>query len=78
MSTLELKNELISRIQVTDNDEILGSLLKLLEFELNSSKVYELNRLQEESIALSKQQIIEGDVLTEDEAKKMTDKWLSE
>ena len=77
MSTIELKNELISKIQVTDNEDILGSLLELLEFELNNTEIYKLNKLQKESIAISKQQILDGDVLTEEEANKLTDEWLN-
>jgi hypothetical protein len=78
MSTIELKNELISKIQVTENDDILGSLLELLEFELNDTKIYTLNKLQKESIAISKQQIIDGEVLTEEEESKLMDEWLNE
>lgn len=36
MSTLELKDQLINRIQITDDDDILSGLLKMLEFELNN------------------------------------------
>ncbi len=77
MSTLELKEQLISRIQITDDDDILGGLLKMLEFESNNSKIYELNKFQKESIEISKQQIINGEVYTEEEANKLTDEWLN-
>lgn len=77
MSTLELRQQLISKIQITDDEEILGGLLKMLEFELNNTKDYHLNKFQKEAIAISKQQIIDGKVYTEEEANKLTDEWLN-
>lgn len=77
MSTLELKEQLISRIQITDDDDILSGLLKMLEFELNNSEIYKLNSFQKESIEISKQQIINGEVYSEEEANKLTDEWLN-
>ena len=77
MSTLELKDQLISRIQITDDDDILSGLLKMLEFELNNLEIYKLNSFQKESIEISKQQIINGEVYSEEEANKLTDEWLN-
>ncbi len=77
MSTLELKQQLISKIQITEDEEILWGLLKMLEFELNNTEVYRLNKFQKEAIAISKQQIIDGKVYTEEEANKLTDEWLN-
>ena len=78
MSTIELQQQLISKIQITQDDEILSGLLKMLEFELNNSEVYSLNESQKEAIAISKMQIINGEVFTEDEADKLTEEWLKE
>jgi hypothetical protein len=77
MSTLELRQQLISKIQITEDEEILGGLLKMLEFELNNTEVYHLNNFQKEAIIISKQQIIDGEVYTEEEANKLTDEWLN-
>lgn len=77
MSTLELKEQLINRIQITDDDDILCCLLKMLEFEMNNSENYKLNKVQKESIEISKKQIINGEVYTEEEANKLTDEWLN-
>lgn len=78
MSTIELKEQLIEKIQVTDDADILNGLLKLLEFELNATVTYKLNALQKESIAISREQVAKGEVYTEDEATKLTDEWLKE
>jgi hypothetical protein len=78
MSTIELKQRLIEKIQVTDDNDILNGLLKLLEFELNATVTYKLNAHQKESIAMSREQITKGEVYTEDEVNKLTDEWLKE
>ncbi|MBK6482244.1 MAG: hypothetical protein IPG01_03710 [Chitinophagaceae bacterium] len=78
MSTIELKQRLIEKIQVTDDNDILNGLLKLLEFELNATVTYKLNAHQKESIAISREQITKGEVYTEDEVNKLTDEWLKE
>ena len=77
MSTLELRKQLISKIQITEDEEILEALLKMLEFELNHSKVYHLNKFQKDAITIAKQQIVNGEVYTEEEANKLTDEWLN-
>ena len=76
MSTIELQQQLISKIQITHDDDILSGLLKMLEFELNNSEVYILNESQKEAIAISKNQIINGEVFTEEQADKLTEEWL--
>lgn len=78
MSTIELKQRLIEKIQVTDDNDILNGLLKLLEFELNATVTYKLNAHQKESIAISREQITKGEVYTEDEVNKLTVEWLKE
>jgi hypothetical protein len=43
MSTSELKEQLISKIQITNEDYILEGLLRLWEFESNNSDIYKFN-----------------------------------
>ena len=78
MTTVDIKEQLISKIQVTDDKEILSGVLELLEFELNNIDTYSLTAAQKESIALSKKQIKEGKVYSEEEADKLTEQWLNE
>ncbi len=78
MTTIDIKEQLISKIQVTDDKEILSGVLELLEFELNNMDTYTLTDSQKQSIALSKKQIKEGLVYSEEEADKLTDQWLNE
>ena len=77
MTTLEIRENLISKINITEDHEILSGVLDLLEFELDGNEGYTLTDIQKKSIALSKQQIKEGKVFTDIEADKLTDKWLN-
>lgn len=78
MTMVDIKAQLISKIQVTDDKEILAGMLELLDFELNNLDTYTLTNAQKESIAISKNQLKEGKVYSEEEADKLTDKWLNE
>lgn len=77
MSSTELKELFISRIQVIDDDQILSGLLRIFEAELKNAEQYKLNKYQRESIAIAEQQILNGEVYTEEEADKLTDEWLN-
>ena len=78
MTTLEIKQHLISKINVTEDQEVLSGVLDLLEFELSNNNCYLLSGSQKESIAISKQQVIEGKIYPEEEANALTEKWINE
>lgn len=78
MSKLELKEQLINRIQTTNDQDVLEGILRLLEFESKDSKVYKLNDEQKNSILIAQEQVERGEFYTEEEADNLTDKWLSE
>lgn len=77
MSTLELREQLISKIKVTNDNDVLEGMLRLLEFE-SKDEVYKLNNEQKNSINLAQEQVLSGEFYTEEEADKLTDKWLNE
>ena len=77
MSTSELKEQLISKIQITNEDYILEGLLRLWEFESNNSDIYKFNEEQRARIKESQEQYSRGEYYTEDEADKITDQWLN-
>lgn len=68
MSTLELKEQLISRIQITNDEDVLQGMLRFLEFE-SKAGVYKLNDEQKKSINIAREQIQRGEFYTEDEAE---------
>ncbi len=78
MTSVELKQQLISKIQITDDKDILEGILELLEFELNNKDTFKLTDEQKKSIALSKQQIMDGKVYTEEEGDQLMEQWLKE
>ncbi len=77
MSTLELKEQLISKINITNEDYILEGLLKLWEFESNNSAIYKFNDEQRSRIKESQEQFARGEFYTEEEADKITEQWLN-
>ena len=43
MTTLELQEQLISKIQTTTDEDVLKGVLSLLEFETETDEIYILN-----------------------------------
>jgi hypothetical protein len=78
MSLIELKEQLISKIQITKDDYILESLLKLWEFESNNASVYQFIDTQRNTIKKAQKQYANGNFYSESEADKITDKVLKE
>ena len=78
MSTLELQKQLISKIQITTDQDILESVLRLLEFETSSDETYFLNENQKVAIVNARQQVANGQFYTDDEVDKLTEEWLKE
>ena len=76
MSTLELKQKLIHKIQGTENEVILEEVYRLLEIDSESLGVYKLNDEQKMAIAESREQIRNGQFLSDEEADKEIDEWL--
>lgn len=78
MSTLELQKQLIHKIQKTTDEDILEGVLSLLEFETGNDEVYAFNAEQKVAIDRARQQIENGQFYTDEEADKLTEKWLKE
>ena len=77
MTTIEMKNQLIGKInQLTDN-ELLMDLYKLLDDSLMESDVYKLSDNHKIAIDRAISQIDNGDFLTNDLANKEINEWLN-
>ncbi|MEP7197090.1 MAG: hypothetical protein ABI851_11280 [Saprospiraceae bacterium] len=76
MSTIELKKQLIDKIQETDNDNILEELLRLLEIESEAESIYVLNVSQINAIEEGRVQIKNGQFLENDQANIEIQEWL--
>jgi predicted transcriptional regulator len=77
MSTIELRRLLIDKIQKTENEDLLAEAYRLLELETEDIEIYKLNDDQRKAINEARQQINNGQFLTEDQANKEIDEWLS-
>ncbi len=77
MSTIELRKRLIDKIQKTDNENLLKEVYRLLEVETENIEIYHLNDDQRNAVEEARQQIKKGESLTDEQANKEIDKWLS-
>ena len=76
MSTHELQEKLIAKIKNTKEDYILEEVSRLLDFEENSSRIYNLNAEQQQLIDKSLKEIESGEYFTDEDVQKETDEWL--
>ncbi|MDZ4844792.1 MAG: hypothetical protein SH857_04495 [Chitinophagales bacterium] len=76
MSTIELKEKLISTIREMDNEQLLKEIGRLLQLETKGK--YLLSDKQVQIVQEAQEQIKRGDYLTEKEADKEIDEWLNE
>ena len=77
MSTIELKERLIDKIQTTENQELLEEAFRLLELESEDIDIYKLTAEQQKSVKEAQEQIRNGQFLTDDQANKEIDEWLN-
>jgi len=77
MTTIEMKNQVIGKIQqLTDND-LLMDVYKLLDDSLMDSEIYRLSDDQKNAIDTAINQINNGDFLTSEQANKEINEWLN-
>lgn len=77
MSTIELKERLIEKIQETNDDNILEEAYRLLELEATDTAIYKFSESQKTAIETYRLQIKEGKFLSNDEANKDIEEWLN-
>jgi len=78
MSTVELRKRLIEKIQKTQDQRILEEAFRLLELETAEDiEIYRLNDDQKIAINEAREQITNGQFLTEEQANKEIDEWLN-
>jgi len=76
MNTLELQKEIIARIaNVTDN-ELLDSIITLLEFR-TKKPFLDLTSEEEEEVLLASNQANEGQFIYQNEMNKKVQEWLT-
>jgi len=76
MSAIELRKRLIDKIQKTDNENLLEEAYRLLELETQDIEVYILTDEQRKAVNEARQQISDGNFLTDEQANNEIDEWL--
>lgn len=77
MTTIEIKNQVIGKInQLTDN-ELLMDVYKLLNDSLEDSDVYKLSDNHKIAIDKAISQIDNGDFLSNDQSNREINEWLN-
>jgi len=74
MESMELKKHLIDKIKKSENNHLLEEAYRLLELETQA--IYKLNDEQKSAVAEAREQIKNGQVLTDDQANQEIDSWL--
>ncbi len=77
MSTIELKEKLISKILNTENPALLGELFRILELENEETEVMKLSEQQKQTIRQGQEDIKNGRFLTNEQADNEIDEWLN-
>ena len=76
MSAIELRKKLIEKIAKTENEDLLNEIYRLLEMETSDIEIYKVSSDQMDAITEARNQIKNGEFLTDEEADKEIDEWL--
>lgn len=76
MSNTELKEKIISRIQESENRDLLKDVETLLNIESEDLEVYKLTDEQKKGIDEAKAEIQNGKFISGEDSDKEVDKWL--
>ena len=73
-STFHIKNNLISRIKSSSNLDFLRALQTI--FDSSEQELFELNAAQQESIEISREEILQGKYKSNSQVMNETREWL--
>ena len=78
INTSQLKNLVMDRIWEIDDEEFLKAIKKILDVTLSAENVYKLSVEQKESIRIAKEQIKNGESISNEDLEREEDQWLNE
>lgn len=78
MQTAQLKDMVIDKICGINDEDYLKALQKILDAGKTSEGIYYLNDKQRALINIGKQQISNGEYVSNEELEKEEDEWLNE
>lgn len=76
MSTIEIRNKLIENIFLIEDKSFLEALKTIVDTKL-ASTTYELSDFQIDRIKKGREQLMNGNTISNDTVQKKVDKWLS-
>jgi hypothetical protein len=77
MKTIEIKKKLINEINLSKNKGLLEEFYRFLNLENEIQETYKLNTEQKSAIAEAREQIENGDYLTNEQANQDIEEWLN-
>jgi len=77
MKTIEIKKKLINEINISKNKNLLEEFYRFLNLENGIEETYKLSAEQNAAIAEAREQIKNGDYLTNEKANQEIDEWLN-
>ena len=78
MQTAQLRDIVIDRIYGINDLEYLQAIKKILDMSKRSEEIYRLSKIQKNLVNIGKQQISDGEYISNEELEKEEDQWLSE
>jgi len=77
MSTLELKQKIIEKIESIEDDNLLAEIYRTLEISQADSNIFMLTSAMRFALDEGLEDVKHGRVISNDEANKEIDEWLS-
>ena len=75
MNTVELKHMINQRISLIDDEPFLVAIKTILDTKVTSS-IYKLSDFQKERISLGREQLKNGQVISNEDLQSEIDQWL--
>jgi len=76
MSTVELKNKVIERLQGVNRPHLLEEILSLIEIETRSEEVFMIPEEHKADLEISLQQLKDGNTVSNQAINERVQKWL--
>ncbi|MBL7968018.1 MAG: hypothetical protein JNK09_13540 [Prolixibacteraceae bacterium] len=76
MTAKELKKKLIHKIDISENNELLEEMYRLIANEEADTNIYDLSEQQLKAVEEGQLQYRNGEFLTEEQADKDIEEWL--
>jgi hypothetical protein len=77
MTTKELRNKVIRKINQVDDEEILNEIYRLLEDSIEDDEIFQLSENHVIAIEEAKKQIDQGESMTNEQANLEIGEWLN-